>query len=153
MERITAASVLRAIVDDGFLSESNVARAREVLSAIDTDAADAPAGDWRDVLVGMRFVNGELRPSVRSNPEALYLASDVHSVLIGLMAAAAWAPIGEAPRDGTKVLLARDDDGVKRRVVGYWALSNVWASGEGNAYELYFRPTYYMRMPELPASE
>lgn len=85
----TLAGVLRAIVQDGYLSETNAARARAVLAAAESDVAEAPPGAWRDEVVGMRFVNGAgLRPSVRANPETLYLASDVHRVLAALMTGA-----------------------------------------------------------------
>lgn len=82
----TLAGVLRAIVQDGYLSETNAARAREVLAAAESDVALAPPGVWRDEVVGLRYVEGAgMRPSVRGNPETLYLASDVHRVLAALM--------------------------------------------------------------------
>lgn len=84
----TLMGVLRAIVQDGYLSETNAARARDVLAAADSPAVDAPAGAWRESVVGLRYVpDVGLRPSVRSNPETLYLASDVHRALAALMAA------------------------------------------------------------------
>jgi hypothetical protein len=91
----TAISLLRAIIRDGYLSDTNVALAREVIEASDTTSADIPDGMWRDQLVGMRFVDGVgWRPAVRDNPEAVYLASDVHQVLIPLLARLGTQPEG-----------------------------------------------------------
>lgn len=86
MKPTTALSLLRDITSDGFLSETNAARAQELLRAAESAVVDVPGGEWRDQVVGMRFVEGAgLRPSVRNNPETVYLASDVHKVLAQIL--------------------------------------------------------------------
>lgn len=92
MKPFTAVSLLKLIAQDGYLSESNAARAQELLGAAETDVPEVPAGPWREEIVGLRHVEGVgFQPSVRAHPDTLYLASDVHQLLntLGMLLGAA----------------------------------------------------------------
>lgn len=82
MKPLTAVSLFRLIVQDGYLSESNAARAQEMLASAEAGSTEVPQGQWSDEVVGLRHVDGgEFRPSVRTHLDTVYLASDVHRVL------------------------------------------------------------------------
>lgn len=86
MRTNTALSLLQQIVGDGFLSESNAARARELISAAGGDDSTAPQGAWRDELIGLRYIDGVgWRPAPRNHPDAVYVADEVHRVLAPLL--------------------------------------------------------------------
>lgn len=86
MRTNTALSLLQQIVGDGFLSESNAARARELISVAAGDGSTAPPGAWRDELIGLRYIDGVgWRPAPRNHPDAVYVADEVHRVLAPLL--------------------------------------------------------------------
>lgn len=61
-----------------------------------------------------------------------------------------YRPIATAPKDGTPVLLCRDDPvfGWTRPIVGWWGV-NEWMT-DGNVHEEW---THWHEIPQQPASE
>lgn len=59
-----------------------------------------------------------------------------------------WQPIETAPKDGTRVLLVRDN----QQVVAFYDMGDwvIMPSREGNVGWLFTNPTHWMPLPALP---